>query len=199
VTVAQLPSLEEAEQWAAAMQNTRVELEQKLRDERAAAIALLRRQEETSEEEARVKARGVAAAAQTQADAAAETLVRRPEDQSSLQDERNASQEAERSDLCDVMARVQSLQARLRKLKEDEIESTLQEERLALELEQLRQKSQTFLKTPQQHPVDTASSAEAASSAFISETALSNLPHDLTLRVNAVLDKASGAVRLILC
>jgi hypothetical protein len=212
VTLVQLPSPEAAEQWASAMQSTRVELEKKLQNERAAAAALSQtRQDEISEEEVRVKARegkkitglgfrfeearGSAAAAQRESETAAEIVICQSREQAALREtERNTVE------LSDIMARIQAVRMQLWKLEEDECESALLEERLASELEQLQLKSQTGPENLQHSSLHSeilgVPLAAASSSDALSETSLSYLPHDLILRVNAVMDQARDAARM---
>ena len=93
------------------MQSTRVELEQKLRDERRAAAAAARSQETAVAEEARIKANDAVAAAQREAAAAAEIVLYRDREQSATQENANITAE-----ISDVMTRVHLMKTQLRGL-----------------------------------------------------------------------------------
>lgn len=178
------------------MQSTRVELEQKLRDERRAAAAEARSQEAAVAEDARIKANDAVAAAQREAAAAAEIVLNRDREQSATQENANITAE-----ISDVMTRVHLMKTQLRGLEQAAYDCTLQEECLALELEQMHQKSQDFLEGQQPPSSDASSSATAAAAASSQASpvvALAGLPQDMIPRVNAVLDKASCVVCVIM-
>ncbi len=155
------------------------------------AVEEISAEEEISTQESRSVRKEAASSARGEADTAAEIFLCRDREQTALQ-------EADRitSEIDEVMARVQASRARLWKLEEEEYDSVLQEERLTLELEQVQQKSQAYL--GMKPSLDVSSSDAAASSTSTSDAAQSSLPHELVVRVNAVLDKVSGDVQMIL-
>jgi hypothetical protein len=163
------------------MQETRVELEQKLRDERDAAAAATLMQTELLRDAAQLQSNIAAAAAEHAAALTSEILLCRDR-------EKIASQEAEKAALetRDTLLRAQAVRTELRRLESMTCERELQEGRLALELDQLRRQSQELL-LERESQMCVESVAAAASSGAV----LSTLPHELLTRVDAALDTVS--------
>jgi hypothetical protein len=165
------------------MQSTRVELEQKLRVEREAVAAAARRQTEQLEEAAQLQADIAAASAQKQASLTAEILLSRDREKSALL-------EAERTalEMRDAMAKAHAAQAQLLRLENSACEYAALEDRLALELEHLQHKSLDL----QAHKISVESGPPSPDAATAHDASLLNFPHDLELRISAVLENVSA-------
>jgi hypothetical protein len=165
------------------MQSTRNELEQKLRIEREAAAAAARRQTEHLAAAAQLQADIAAAAAQKQASLTSEIQLSRDREKCALLDaERTAS------DMRDTMAKAHAAQAQLLRLEDSACEYAAREERLALELEQLQRKSLDL----RAHQISVESGPPSPGAATAVDATLLNVPHDLVLRISAVLENVSA-------
>lgn len=174
------------------MQDTRVELEQKLRDERNAAAAATLMQTELLRDAAQLQSNIAAAAAEHAAAAAEHAAALTSEILLCRNRETIASQEAEKAALetRDTLLRAQAVRTQLLRLESMTCERELEAERLALELDQLRKQSQELLLEREQH-MCVESEASALAAAASSAPVLLTLPHDLLMRVDAALDTVS--------
>ena len=199
MTYLQLPSEDAAEQWEVAMQGTRDLLEQKLRAERhAAALAA-----EAAQRDAASAASAASAAAEERAAAAAASATATAAIMLSRDRERAALQEAETAtaEHRDIMSRVAAMQQQLRLLEQATYARVVQEQRLSMELEQVKQKTRVFLQLQQQQqqqqqPPTTQGASFVALTSPVAppDAATLHLPHALTAQATAVLEEAGRAL-----
>ena len=175
------------------MQGTRDLLEQKLRAERhAAALAA-----EAAQRDAASAASAASAAAEERAAAAAASATATAAIMLSRDRERAALQEAETAtaEHRDIMSRVAAMQQQLRLLEQATYARVVQEQRLSMELEQVKQKTRVFLQQQQQPPTTQGVSFVALTSSVAPPVAATlHLPHALTAQATAVLEEAGRAL-----